>query len=105
MGCLGQASTLTYNNRGNMWKSKDMTNTEKKQLNKWVNDQAKIIGFHPNSSHPFQRTFHDLVNRWAIKHDPTGTAGLDANEPMTVIFLRASKAHDNHKWLLQQINK
>ena len=63
-------------------------------LDKWVTAPDHI-----------KRVFDDLVNRWAIKHDPTCIAGLDANEPMTVVFLRASKAYDNHKWLTKQLIK
>ena len=58
-----------------------------------------------NAPDHIKRIVDELVNRWAMKHDPTGIAGLDANEPMLVLFMRASEAYDNHKWLLQQINK
>ena len=52
-----------------------------------------------------KRIVDDLASRWAIKHDPTGIAGLDANEPILVLFMRASGAYDNHKWLRNQVAK
>ena len=74
-------------------------------LNSTIDDRGNMLDTWTNAPDHIKRIIDDLVNRWAIKHDPTGIAGLDANEPMLVLFMRASEAHDNHKWLLQQINK
>ena len=59
-----------------------------------------------NAPDHIKRIVDDLVKRWAIKHvDELVPSSLNSTEPILVLFMRASKAHDNHKWLLQQINK
>ena len=82
-----------------------MEREERIRLNKWAGEQAEIIGFNILGCDPIQRPFNAIIENWSLKHDPTGIAGLDAKEPMIVVFLRASKAYDNHKWLINQLNK